>query len=256
MLRSSLRTLSHALHQHSFYRRVQLHRTSIIQHTHADQLNGQKRNVFLAAKETPNPQSMKFVTVNHQILEPGITKDYNSPLIAYSSPLAKAVFKIDGVRRVFITENYVTVTIAEETDWQLAKLQIFTALQQFFDSGRPVLDEEAQPSPDTKIQEEDDEVVIAIKEILETKIRPMVQEDGGDVLLDRFEDGIVWLKMQGSCSGCPSSSVTLKHGIENMLMHYVPEVEEVRQVEDDSLSVSSNEQFQKLEDDLKQKQNA
>ncbi len=211
------------------------------------------RNVFLTAQSTPNPQSIKFLTVDHKILDTGVTKDFNSPLVAYTSPLARSVFKVDGVKRVFITDNYVTVTISEETNWEVAKLRIFSTLQQFFASGRPVLDEEAQPSPDTMPQEEDDEVVIAIKEILETKIRPMVQEDGGDVLLDRFEDGIVWLKMQGSCSGCPSSSVTLKHGIENMLMHYVPEVEEVRQVEDDPLTVASNEQFNKLEKELESK---
>lgn len=217
------------------------------------QTRGQRRDIFIMPKDTPNPQSKKFVTMDHQIVEPGNTFDFGSPLEAYKSPLAKGLFKIDGVSRVFITDSYVTVTIAEEYEWNLIKLKVFTELQQFFHSGKPVIEEGAQPSPDTAINEDDDEIVIAIKEILESKIRPMVQEDGGDILLDRFEDGIVWLKLQGSCSGCPSSSATLKHGIENMLMHYIPEVEEVREVENDPLTVASNEELHKLEEDLKKK---
>ncbi|KAL0479420.1 hypothetical protein AKO1_007674 [Acrasis kona] len=206
---------------------------------------------FIKMRDTPNPQSLKFEVAGRDLAQPGTTRDYSSPLAAYSSPFAKDIFKLDGVRRVFIADTYLTVTLSDDYSWDEHKLDILASIQNYISSDKPIFDDTVTPNKDTMVQEDDDEVVIAIKEILETKIRPMVQEDGGDVILHSFVDGIAWLKLQGSCSGCPSSSVTLKHGIENMLMHYVPEVEEVRQYEDD-LEKANNEQFEKVDKQIQE----
>jgi Fe-S cluster biogenesis protein NfuA len=148
-----------------------------------------------------------------------------------ASPLAKRIFAIDGVTNVFFGIDFVTVSIKEGVDWATVKPQTFEALMDFYASGAPVMDEEALESHGTTINEDDDEIVAMIKELLETRIRPAVAEDGGDIVFKKFdpESGLVTVQLQGSCDGCPSSSVTLKSGIENMLMHYVPEVKGVVQ---------------------------
>lgn len=133
---------------------------------------------------------------------------------------------------MFFGEDFVTVTKSDETvDWALLRPEIFSTIADHIQTGKPVINEAATVSDQV---EEDDEVVMMIKEILETRIRPMVQEDGGDITYVGFDDGVVKLKMQGSCTGCPSSGVTLKNGIENMLTFYVPEVKEVIEVKDES----------------------
>lgn len=217
----------------------------------------QKRTMFIRTEETPNPSSLKFYPTDFKVLDEEnypdtATMDFSSPLKSYSSPLAKAIFQVDGVRGVFLSRNFITVTIDDPERWFEVKLDIFTAIKNFYESGRPVLTEDARPSEDTLEDEDDDEVIIAIKEILETRIRPMVQEDGGDVLFRRFDDdtGTVYLKLQGSCSSCPSSTETLRHGITNMLMHYVPEVDNVEQ-EFDEVDEVSHEQLRKTEEKIK-----
>ncbi|KAL9645525.1 hypothetical protein ABK040_000589 [Willaertia magna] len=216
------------------------------------------KNLFIRTQETPNPSSIKFLP-GFPVLDekeyPNIsTVEIKTPLESYKSPLAKLLFKIDGVKSVFLTREFVTITIENSDNWHLTKLHIFTALNNFYESGRPVLDEDAQPNKDTQVQEGDDEVIVAIKEILETRIRPMVQEDGGDVIFSRFDEntGTVYLKLQGSCATCPSSTATLKGGIENMLMHYVAEVESVEEeiTEEDKVS---DEQFKKTEAEINAK---
>ncbi|KAL6897761.1 hypothetical protein ACP4OV_006720 [Aristida adscensionis] len=191
---------------------------------------GQKRTMFIQTQSTPNPQSLMFYP-GKPVMEVG-SSDFPNARTAMTSPLAKALFAIDGVTRVFFGSDFVTVTKSEETSWDFLKPEIFAAIMDFYSSGQPLfLDSNAAASMDTAIHEDDSEIVAMIKELLETRIRPAVQDDGGDIEYRGFdpESGIVKLKMQGACSGCPSSSVTLKSGIENMLMHYVPEVKGVEQ---------------------------
>ncbi|CAL4910253.1 unnamed protein product [Urochloa decumbens] len=174
---------------------------------------GQKRTMFIQTQSTPNPQSLMFYP-GKPVMEVG-SSDFPNARTAMTSPLAKALFGID-----------------EGTSWDYLKPEVFAAIMDFYSSGQPLfLDSNAAASMDTAIQEDDSEIVAMIKELLETRIRPAVQDDGGDIEYRGFdpETGIVKLKMQGACSGCPSSSVTLKSGIENMLMHYVPEVKGVEQ---------------------------
>ncbi|CAM0957672.1 unnamed protein product [Alopecurus aequalis] len=160
------------------------------------------------------------------------SSDFPNARTAMTSPLAKALFGIEGVTRVFFGSDFVTVTKSDETSWDYLKPDVFAAIMDFYSSGQPLfLDSNTAAAMDTAIHEDDSEIVAMIKELLETRIRPAVQDDGGDIEYRGFdpESGVVKLKMQGACSGCPSSSVTLKSGIENMLMHYVPEVKGVEQ---------------------------
>ncbi|VFV19509.1 NFU1 iron-sulfur cluster scaffold homolog, mitochondrial isoform X2 [Panthera pardus] len=160
------------------------------------------------------------------------TMDFPTPAAAFRSPLARQLFRIEGVKSVFFGPDFITVTKeSEELDWNLLKPDIYATIMDFFASGLPLVTEET--SSGEAGSEEDDEVVAMIKELLDTRIRPTVQEDGGDVIYKGFEDGIVQLKLQGSCTSCPSSMITLKNGIQNMLQFYIPEVEGVEQVMDD-----------------------
>ncbi|PON70670.1 Iron-sulfur cluster scaffold [Trema orientale] len=194
---------------------------------------GQKRSMFIQTQSTPNPSSLMFYP-GKPVMEVG-SADFPNARAAMSSPLAKALYGIDGVTRVFFGSDFVTVTRSEDTSWDFLKPEIFAAIMDFYSSGQPIfLDSETAAAKDTAIHEDDSETVAMIKELLETRIRPAVQDDGGDIEYRGFdlETGIVKLRMQGACSGCPSSSVTLKSGIENMLMHYVPEVKGVEQESD------------------------
>ncbi|KAL1343297.1 hypothetical protein HN51_029713 [Arachis hypogaea] len=191
---------------------------------------GQRRNMFIQTQPTPNPSSLMFYA-GKPVMEVG-SADFPNARSAMNSPLAKSIFGIDGITRVFFGSDFVTVTKSDDSSWELLKPEIFAAIMDFYSSGQPLfLDSKAAAAMDTAIQEDDSETVAMIKELLETRIRPAVQDDGGDIEYRGFDPdtGIVKLKMQGACSGCPSSSVTLKSGIENMLMHYVPEVKGVEQ---------------------------
>lgn len=206
--------------------------------------------MFIQTQDTPNPNSLKFLP-GTAVLEPGQTKDFPNAPDAYCSPLAKMLFRIEGVKSVFFGPDFITITkMDEDVEWRLLKPEIFAVIMDFFASGLPVLTDE-QPSSDTQISEDDSEIVQMIKELLDTRIRPTVQEDGGDIVFMGFEEGIVKLKMQGSCTNCPSSVVTLKNGVQNMMQFYIPEVLGVIQVEDETDKVAKKE-FEKFEAKIKQ----
>ncbi|CAL5404223.1 unnamed protein product [Camellia sinensis] len=199
-----------------------------------DAFGGQRRTMFIQTQSTPNPSSFMFYP-GKPVMEVG-SADFPNARSAMNSPLAKALYGIDGITRVFFGSDFITVTKSEDVPWDILKPEIFAAIMDFYSSGKPLfLDANTAASMDTAISEDDSEIVAMIKELLETRIRPAVQDDGGDIEYRGFDPdtGIVKLRMQGACSGCPSSSVTLKSGIENMLMHYVPEVKAVEQELDD-----------------------
>ncbi|XP_078005683.1 NFU1 iron-sulfur cluster scaffold homolog, mitochondrial isoform X1 [Phascolarctos cinereus] len=207
------------------------------------------RCMFIQTQDTPNPNSLKFIPGKPVLVSQ--TMDFPTPATAFRSPLARGVegeavglsnlptvtqqlFRIEGVKSVFFGPDFITVTKeSEDLDWNLLKPDIYATIMDFFTSGLPLVNEETLSTD--AATEEDDEVVAMIKELLDTRIRPTVQEDGGDVIYKGFEDGIVQLKLQGSCTSCPSSIITLKNGIQNMLQFYIPEVEGVEQVVDDEL---------------------
>mmetsp|Transcript_8161 Transcript_8161/g.24624 ORF Transcript_8161/g.24624 Transcript_8161/m.24624 type:complete len:243 (+) Transcript_8161:73-801(+) len=190
------------------------------------------RRLFIQTESTPNPEALKFLP-GKDVLESG-SRDFRSLKDAQASPLAWRLFATEGVTSVFLAADFVTVSKSDEMDWVALKPQIFGAMMDFYASGEPVLSEESgsEELDSLVITDDDSEVVQMIKELLEMRIRPSVQEDGGDIVYRGFDDesGVVTLQMQGSCAGCPSSSVTLKAGIENMLRHYIPEVKEVRDI--------------------------
>eukprot|EP01122_Echinamoeba_exundans_P004889 TRINITY_DN150_c0_g1_i1.p1 TRINITY_DN150_c0_g1~~TRINITY_DN150_c0_g1_i1.p1 ORF type:complete len:288 (+),score=57.82 TRINITY_DN150_c0_g1_i1:337-1200(+) len=196
----------------------------------------QRRGLFVQTEKTPNPDSLKFIP-GIPVLESG-TADFATAMAAVSSPLAKRLFRNEGVKRVFLTQDFITITKEEKVDWDELKPAVFADIMEFFTSGEKAVSDKPPPS-DTAIQPGDSETVQMIKELIETRIRPSVQDDGGDITYLGFVDGVVFVQMQGSCSGCPSSSVTLKGGIERMLQHWIPEVMNV-------MAVESPEEFEKL----------
>ena len=186
--------------------------------------------MFIQTEETPNPATLKFLP-GRAVVESG-SVDFASSEGAARSPLADRLFKVEGVERVFLGQDFVTVTKSDQKDWAVLKPALLGVIMEHFVSGQPVLLESGPGAAGAAggADEEDDEIVAQIKDLLETRVRPAVAQDGGDIIFDSFKDGVVYLHMQGSCSGCPSSTATLKMGIENMLRHYVPEVMEVRPV--------------------------
>ncbi len=183
--------------------------------------------MFIETESTPNPATLKFLP-GKPVMGTG-TADFASPDVAGSSPLATALFALPGVARVFLGADFITVTKGD-ADWQSLRAQVLGAIMEHFVAGRPVMEGAADAAQEDAIAPEDQEVVDQIKELLDTRVRPAVASDGGDIVFRGYKDGIVRLHMQGACSGCPSSAATLKHGIENMLRHYVPEVLSVEQV--------------------------
>jgi Fe-S cluster biogenesis protein NfuA len=183
--------------------------------------------MFIETESTPNPATLKFLP-GRDVMGSG-TADFATAVAADRSPLAADIFALPGVTRVFLGGDFVTVTKSDVASWQGLKPLVLGAIMEHFVAGRPViLGEDVDAEEDTL--PEDAEIVAQIKELLDTRVRPAVAGDGGDIVFRGFRDGIVRLHMQGACSGCPSSSATLKHGIENMLKHYVPEVRSVQQV--------------------------
>ena len=181
--------------------------------------------MFIQTEETPNPATLKFLP-GRVVMDSG-SADFTNPDDLARSPLAKRLFKVEGVTGVFLGSDFVTVTKDGDKEWYLLKPALLGAIMEHFTTGDPVYVADGE-TPDSA--EDDDEIVLQIKELLETRVRPAVAQDGGDIVFQSFEDGVVFLQMQGSCSGCPSSTMTLKMGIENMLRHYIPEVTEVRAV--------------------------
>lgn len=155
------------------------------------------------------------------------TAEFRSSAEAHPSPLAERLFKIKGVAGVFLGRDFVTVTKSGDAEWATLKSQVLGAVMEHFTTGLEVMrDEGADPA--AMASENDSEIVKQIKELLDTRIRPIVAQDGGDIVFSSFEEGVVYLHMRGACAGCPSSTATLKNGIENLLRHFIPEVVEVR----------------------------
>ncbi|CAO3680101.1 unnamed protein product [Rhizopus microsporus] len=208
--------------------------------------------MFIQTEQTPNDNSLKFIP-GTPVLGNG-TAEFLDVRFSMKSPLAKQLFQIEGVAGVFFGPDFITISKESTAEWQLMKPDIYSAIMNHFTSGQPIVfDEEDLAASDTTIHPDDPEEVQMIKELLDTRIRPSIQEDGGDIEYCGFENGIVKLKLKGSCRGCDSAVVTLKNGIENMLMHYIPEVQGVEQVIDENESVALQE-FDKLEKKLGEKQ--
>ncbi|MFN4281843.1 MAG: NifU family protein [Alphaproteobacteria bacterium] len=182
--------------------------------------------MFIQTEQTPNPATLKFLP-GRAVMASG-TADFPTAEAAARSPLASALFAVEGVRGVFFGGDFVTVTKAEDRDWQFLKPSILAAIMEHFTADQAPMDPGANPASGAEPSADDGEIVAQIKELLATRVRPAVAQDGGDITFHSFEDGVVTLHLQGSCSGCPSSTATLKQGIENLLRHYVPEVREVR----------------------------
>ena len=185
--------------------------------------------MFIQTESTPNPATLKFLP-GQQVLEAG-TADFASSEAAQASPLAQRLFAVDGVSGVFFGPDFVTVTKAGDLSWDHLKPSILGAIMEHYQSGQPVM-LGTQGAVDHQAHDDgpDAEIVAQIKELLDTRVRPAVSQDGGDITFHGFDRGIVYLHMQGACAGCPSSTLTLKMGIENLLRHYIPEVLEVRPV--------------------------
>ncbi|CDH54201.1 hira-interacting protein 5 [Lichtheimia corymbifera JMRC:FSU:9682] len=214
-------------------------------------LTQQVRSMFIQTEQTPNTESLKFIP-GVEVLGNG-TAEFLDVRSSMQSPLAKQLFQIDGIVGVFLGPDFITISKDPNAEWQLMKPDIYAAIMDHFASGQPIMYNEGDlAESDTAIHPDDSEEVQMIKELLDTRIRPAIQEDGGDIEYCGFEGGIVKLKLKGSCRGCDSSVVTLKNGIENMLMHYIPEVEGVEQVIDENEAVALQE-FDKLEKKLGEK---
>ena len=184
--------------------------------------------MFIQTESTPNPATLKFLP-GQTVLEAG-TADFPSADTADKSPLATRIFAVDGVTGVFFGHDFVTVTKADGVEWDHVKPAILGAVMEHFQSGAPVMEGDAAGGHAEHHDEADAEVVGQIKTLLDTRVRPAVAQDGGDITFHGFDRGVVYLTMQGACAGCPSSTLTLKMGIENLLRHYIPEVTEVRPV--------------------------
>ena len=184
--------------------------------------------MFIQTESTPNPATLKFLP-GQSVLEAG-TADFPNPDSSGKSPLATRIFAVDGVTGVFFGNDFITVTKAEGVDWDHIKPAILGVIMDQFMSGAAVVDTAPAVSAHAEVTGEDAEVVEQIIELLDTRVRPAVAADGGDIVFHGFDKGTVYLHMQGACAGCPSSTITLKNGIENMLRHYLPEVTSVEAV--------------------------
>ncbi|NGM44753.1 NifU family protein [Rhodobacter sp. SGA-6-6] len=185
--------------------------------------------MFIQTESTPNPATLKFLP-GQTVLETG-TADFPGQEAAAKSPLARRIFAAGGVTGVFFGNDFVTVTKAEDVEWQHIKPAILGAIMEHYQSGAPVIEGNGATSGGhAEHSGEDADIVRQIKELLDTRVRPAVAQDGGDITFHGFDRGVVYLHMQGACAGCPSSTLTLKMGIENLLRHYIPEVTEVRPV--------------------------
>jgi len=184
--------------------------------------------MFIQTESTPNPATLKFLP-GQSVLDMG-TADFPAPDTAATSPLATRIFTVEGVTGVFLGTDFVTVTKADGVEWDHIKPAVLGAIMEHYQSGRPAIEGERRESAHAAHDGLDGDIVRQIKELLDTRVRPAVAQDGGDITFHGFDRGIVYLHMQGACAGCPSSTLTLKMGIENLLRHYIPEVVEVRPV--------------------------
>ncbi len=183
--------------------------------------------MFIQTESTPNPATLKFLP-GQPVLGTG-SADFPSAEAATTSPLARRLFAVDGVAGVFFGSDFVTITKTDATLWDHIKPALLGAIMEHFQSGEPVIEGPAAGGHQV-VDAEDAELVGQIKELLDTRVRPAVAQDGGDITFHGFDRGVVYLHLQGACAGCPSSTLTLKMGIENLLKHYLPEVTEVRAI--------------------------
>lgn len=186
--------------------------------------------MFIQTEQTPNPATLKFLP-GRPVMESGVA-DFTDPSDTARSPLARHMFELGGITAVFFGADFITVTKAEESDWQVIKPLVLGAIMDHYTSGQPIMAADAA-NDDADVVEDDDvdaDVIDQIKELIETRVRPAVAQDGGDIIYKGFKEGTVFLHMRGACAGCPSATMTLKSGIENMLRHYVPEVNQVEAV--------------------------
>lgn len=185
--------------------------------------------MFIQTEATPNPQTLKFLP--GRVVLDGGPMEFLDQAEAEASPLASALFSVPGVTGVFFGYDFITVT-KSDADWVRLKPAVLGAIMEHFMSGSPILastDADAAPGEED-YDPSDEETVATIKELLDTRVRPAVAADGGDITFRSFRDGVVYLNMRGACSGCPSSTATLRHGIQNLLRHFLPDVQEVRAV--------------------------
>lgn len=187
--------------------------------------------MFIQTEPTPNPATLKFLP-GQIVMTEGTAHFATAEAAQERSPLASRLFAVDGVRGVFLGADFVSITKDDSLEWHVLKPPILGALMEHLSTGQPVVSAGDGPASgqDEPDDEPDDEIVSQIKELLDTRVRPAVAMDGGDIVFHGFEDGVVYLHMQGACAGCPSSSATLKMGVENLLKHYVPQVARVEQI--------------------------
>lgn len=183
--------------------------------------------MFIQTEQTPNPATLKFLP-GEVVLSEGSASFTDVGAAEGKSPLAIALFGVEGVAAVFFGADFITITKTPEMDWYVLKPSILGVIMEHFTTGAPVMTTTGVAVESDA--EEDSEIVAQIRELLDTRVRPAVAQDGGDIIFHRFDQGIVFLEMQGACAGCPSSTATLKMGVENMLRHYIPEVVEVRPI--------------------------
>lgn len=188
--------------------------------------------MFIQIESTPNPSTLKFIP--GQVVLMGRTLQINNQEQAKSSPLAEKLFEIEGIKAIFLGHDFISVSKLETISWEIIQPDILSTIMDHYLAGKPMTKEsktEVDKPVKTPVSIEDEAVIAQIKELIETKVRPAVAQDGGDIIFHGFEHGVVKLELHGACSGCPSSTITLKNGIENMLKYYVPEVESVEAVE-------------------------
>ncbi len=189
--------------------------------------------MFIQTEDTPNPATLKFLPGKEVVGPEGRVREYTRGEAVTDAPMAEMLFMIPDVHRVFFGNDYISVTRGEDSQWKHLKPAVLGAIMDFYVAGgTPLLDQLQAGEVDERVYEGDTlEIVEQIKELIELRVRPAVAEDGGDIVFKHFDDtdGTVFLEMRGACAGCPSSTMTLKHGIENLLKHYVPEVTSVEQ---------------------------
>jgi len=183
--------------------------------------------MFIQTELTPNPASLKFLP-GRVVMENG-TIDFRSIEEATNSLLAQNLFKVEGVEGVFFGSDFISITKSDKFDWQVLKPSVLGVISDHYESGELIINQ-TENNKENLSNTNDSEIVVQIKELLDTRVRPAVAMDGGDITFSDYKDGIVFLHMKGACSGCPSSTATLKAGIENMLKHYLPEIKEVQPV--------------------------
>ncbi len=183
--------------------------------------------MFIQTEATPNPATLKFLP-GCEVMPSG-SANMASADEAEASPLAKRLFQVEGVTNVYLGADFISVSKGD-AEWHHIKPAVLGVIMEHFQAGLPVMNQDAPDTGGSSIEDGDSDVVVQIKDLLDTRVRPAVAQDGGDITFHGYEDGIVFLHMQGACAGCPSSTMTLKHGIENLLRHYIPEVMEVRAI--------------------------